>query len=229
MNALTKDNHATAVPLPLVAGERLDQPTFHTRYAAMPAGLKAELIGGVVYMPSPVRSEHGDLDQDLATWLGTYRRDLPFVRGGGNTTTILGDDSEPQPDQHLRIQESKGGLSRIVDGWVTGAPELIVEVGASSRSYDLGPKKGDYERAGVREYVFVGPDDGRVRWFLLREGRYVEHGPGTDGVFRSEVFPGLWLNAEALYAGDLDGLLRTLEEGLATADHAAFKARLAGL
>jgi Uma2 family endonuclease len=141
---------------------------------------------------------------------------------------VLGAFGETQPDQILYIPEALGGLSRIVDGYIAGPPELIVEVARSSRAFDLGKKKQDYERAGVPEYVVIELDPDRVHWFVLREGRYAEHPPGPDGVFRSEVFPGLWLDATAFYADDLEGLIATLDRGLATPEHAAFAARLAG-
>src|SRR5204862_339486 len=115
-----------------------------------------------------------------------------------------------------------------VDGYITGAPELVVEVARSSRAIDLGPKRTDYEQAGVREYLVVelGPD--RVHWLALRDGRFEDLAPRADGWFRSEVFPGLWLDPSALFSGDLDGLSAALERGLATPEHAAFVARLAG-
>jgi hypothetical protein len=51
---------------PLEAGQLLDQPTFHDRYAAMPPSTRAELIGGVVHMPSPMVRDHGEIDHYLA-------------------------------------------------------------------------------------------------------------------------------------------------------------------
>jgi Uma2 family endonuclease len=223
----TIDRPGKRVMPSLVAGERLDRATFHERYEAMPPGTWAELVGGVVYMPSPLRAEHGETDDHVGYWLAYYRRFTPGLRGGANTTTILGDYGEHQPDRQLRIPFERGGQSRVVDGYVTGPPELVIEVARSSRSFDLGPKKGDYERAGVLEYVFVGLDPDEIRWFVRREGRFVEEPPGPDGLHRSGVFPGLWLDPEALFAGDLNRLTEALEQGLATPEHAAFVARLA--
>ena len=154
----------------LVDGQRLDRPTFHERYAAMPGRTRAELVGGVVSMPSPLRSGHGDMDHYLGFWVVRYRQFTPGLASSANATTQLGDDSETQPDSQLRIPEELGGLTRIVDGYITGPPELIIEVGHSSRAYDLGPKKDDYEKAGVPEYLFVGVDPDEVRWFVRREG-----------------------------------------------------------
>jgi Uma2 family endonuclease len=213
---------------PLVEGQRLDRATFHERYAAMPPGTRAELVGGVVYMPSPLGIEHGERDSDLSDWLGHYKRHTRGVRKAQNATTQFGDYGEPQPDLQLRIPEELGGQTRIVGGFVVGAPELIVEVSKSTRGYDLGPKKDDYERAGVREYLFVGLDPREVRWFVRRDGRFADLPAGPDGVFRSEVFPGLWLDTRAFFDEDTDALIATLERGLATPEHAAFVERLAG-
>jgi Uma2 family endonuclease len=211
---------------PLTPGQRLDRATFHERYSAMPEDVRAELVEGIVYMPSPLSYEHGHLDHVTAYWLGHYRRRLPTIGSAGNATTILGVKDEVQPDCQLRIREESGGSTRIVDGFVSGPPELVVEIGKSSRSYDLGPKKAAYERAGVREYLFLGLVPEEVRWFALRDGRYVELVADADGLYHSEVFPGLWLDATALFAADLDTLIAALDRGLATPEHAAFAARL---
>ena len=214
---------------PLEAGQRLDQPTFHERYKAMPPGTRAELIGGVVYMPSPLSRNHGQSTCKISGWLFHYRRFTPGIRSAGNATVKLGPFGEHQPDNLLVIPEHMGGQSRIdADGYLTGPPELIVEIARSSRLIDLGPKKRDYELAGVPEYLVIEIDPDRVHWFVLREGRYIEKAPDADGVFRSEVFPGLWLDPSAFYANDLRPLITALDRGLATPEHAAFVARLSG-
>jgi Uma2 family endonuclease len=223
----TVDRHETRLVPPLVPGQRLDQPTFHERYLAMPPETRAELVGGVVYMPSPVRSEHGDFDDVVSYWLVHYRRYTAGVLSGKNVTTILGDSGEVQPDSQLRILEDRGGLTRIVDGYVVGPPEFIVEIARSSRRFDLGLKKRDYERAGVLEYLVLSVDPEEALWFLRQDDRLVPLAAGSDGVFRSKVFPGLWLDPVAFFAEDLDRMMAVLDEGLATAEHAAFAARLA--
>lgn len=222
----TLDRPERQVLPPLVAGERLDQPTFHERYEAMPPGTWAELVGGRVSMPSPLFDDHGGTGDVVSYWLGHYKRFTPGLRSSANATTILDVRGEVQPDHQLRIREERGGTARVVGGYVHGPPDLIVEVSRSSWRYDLGRKKKGYERAGVREYVVVrqGPD--RVYWFAPDGGRYREHLPGPDGLFRSVVFPGLWLDPVAVYSEDLDAIAAAVERGLATPEHAAFVARL---
>jgi Uma2 family endonuclease len=213
---------------PLVAGQRLDQPTFHERYEAMPPETRAELVGGVVYMPSPLRDDHGEIDNDVSGWLFHYKRHTPGVRSPNNATVKLDLGGEPQPDTQLRIPGELGGQSAVDErDYVIGAPELIVEIARSSRAYDLGAKKLDYERAGVQEYVVIELDPDRVHWFIRRGDHFENLPAGPDGVYRSEVFPGLWLDAQVLYAEDLDRLIGVLDQGIATPEHAAFAARFA--
>jgi Uma2 family endonuclease len=210
----------------LVAGDRLSRAEFERRYTAMPDVKKAELIEGVVYMPSPVSNRHATLHLRLGGWLLRYETATPGVQAGDNATVRLDFDNEPQPDLYLRILPEHGGQSRTGPEYVEGAPELIVEVALSSASYDLHDKKNAYRRNGVREYVVLRVADEAVEWFVLREGRYELLMAGADGILRSEVFPGLWLDTKLALAGDAVALLASLERGLASAEHAAFVERL---
>jgi Uma2 family endonuclease len=212
---------------PLEDGQRLDRATFHARYEAMPPGARAELVGGVVYMPSPLSLSHGNFDSLVTTWLTLYRRATPGVQAASNASVLLDDLGEPQPDVLLRILPECGGQSRDEGKYLGGAPELVVEVAGSSRALDLGPKFEDYRRAGVLEYLVVSLDPEEVAWFVRRGDRLEPLPPGPDGLFRSEAFPGLWLDARALFGDDMDGLIAALDRGTATPEHGEFVARLA--
>ncbi len=147
------------------------------------------------------------------------------MRGGDNSTLRLDLDNEPQPDGYLRLLPECGGQARLVDGYVVGAPELIVEVAASSVSYDLHDKLHAYRRNGVCEYLVWRVWDAVVDWFVLRGGRF-EPLPLVDGIYKSEVFPGLWLEPAAVLRGDPARVLHVLQQGLCSPEHAAFAARL---
>lgn len=222
----TAGRHAPVAP-PLVAGQRLDRAMFDERYRAMPAGTRAELIDGVVSMLSPVGPEHGRAHVPALVWLSYYEENTPGVEALDNTSTALGPRSEPQPDAILRVLTEAGGRTRLDRRTVLGVPELIVEVSHSTRSSDLGPKLADYERAGVLEYVVRALDPDEVLWHVLRDGRLVAVPPDLDGLHRSLAFPGLWLDPLALLARDTRRLRAVLDLGVATAEHAAFVARLA--
>ena len=221
------DAAASSLP-PLEAGEHLDRRTFHARYLAMPRGTRAELVGGRVYMASPVKDAHCTTHGDAMLWLAYYKTFTPGVSSRDDGTVILADDSEPQPDGALRIVT--GGQTRLDhDGYVVGCPELVCEVASSTASHDLHEKLADYDRYGAKEYVTVLVRTATVRWFRRdAAGRLVDVPPDADGVYRSSAFPGLWLEGAALLAGDTKRVLDTLTNGLATADHAAFAAELAG-
>ena len=211
----------------LIVGDRLTRAEFERRYDAMPDVRKAELIEGVVHMPSPVRADdHGEPHFDLIAWMGLYRAHTPGVAGGDNSSLKLDLDNMPQPDTYLRILAECGGRARIIGGYVTGSPELIGEVTASTASYDLHDKLHAYRRNGVQEYVVWRVWDLAVGWFVLREGQYDRRDPDADGVFRSEAFPGLWLDARALVEGDLARVLSVLQQGLADPAHAGFIQKL---
>lgn len=206
---------------PLENGDHLTQPEFHRRYEAMPEHVKAELIGGIVFMASPLRRPHSTHHGKLGMVLGFYEAHTPGVEALDNATTILGEDSEPQPDLALRILEDAGGQSTTnADEYVEGSPELIAEIAHSSRAIDLGLKKQDYEAAGVLEYVVVCVREKEILWFRLDEQRELR--ADREGIFRSEVFPGLWLDGPSLLTGKGKRLLEVVGQGLGSPEHAAF-------
>lgn len=215
----------SAVGFPeLESGDRLTRAEFERRYTAMPHLKKAELIEGVVYVPSPVtHPDHSAPHLRLTTWLGTYLAFTPGVDAGDNATIRLDLDNEPQPDAFLRILPECGGQSWNDGRYIGGAPELIAEVAASSASYDLHDKLHAYRRNGVREYLVWRVLDRAIDWFALRHERYE---PISADRLRSEVFPGLWLDAAALLRGDLAQVLALLQQGLASPEHAEFVRRL---
>ncbi len=131
-----------AGPSTLVEGQRLDQPTFHALYEAMPPGTRAELIDGVVYMPSPVGLAHGDAQLPALVWLDYYAENTPGVRALPEVTTILGWRSEPQPDGLLRILPECGGRTWDEGAFIGGAPELVVEVSKATRYVRPGAEEG---------------------------------------------------------------------------------------
>jgi Uma2 family endonuclease len=212
-----------AIP-PLQSGDRLTRPEFERRYAAMPHVKHAELIEGIVYMASPVRFEpHAEPHGDIITWLGTYKAYTPGVRLGDNPTVRLDLDNEPQPDGALLIDSDYGGNATISeDSYIEGAPELVVEVAASSAAIDTGDKKRAYRRNGVQEYLVWQVFDQKIDWYRLTTEDYVALVPDADGILQSNVFPGLWLDVNGMLSGDMQQVLAVLNEGIASETHRQF-------
>jgi Uma2 family endonuclease len=214
---------------PLENGDQLTIAEFERRYEAMPHVKKAELIDGVVYMPSPVTTDdHGEQHFDLIGWLGAYRAHTPGVQGADNATLrLLVGANEPQPDAFLRIRPEYGGQSSTSnDGYVVGAPEWIGEVSGTTASYDLHAKLLAYQHNGVQEYVVWRVRDHWIDWFVLQDGSFrpMQH---RRGIFRSKVFPGLWLDAISMLNGDVSQVLEVLARGIKSDEHRRFVARLA--
>jgi Uma2 family endonuclease len=218
----------SAVVPPLENGDRLTRPEFHRRYLAMPPHVRAELIEGVVVMASPVRfTIHGEPHAEFMHFTMTYKHATSGVRCADNATVQLDIDNEFQPDIFLLIDPARGGTATITaDGYIEGAPELVVEITSSSVSKDLGPKLNAYRRNGVQEYLVWRVQDEAIDWFVLRDGRYDRHTADADGITRSIVFPGLWLDIPAMLTGDLERVHAVLNDGLADPAHAAFVASL---
>jgi Uma2 family endonuclease len=186
----------------------------------------AELIGGIVYTPSPVSVEHGEIDGDVGGWLFVYRVATPGTASGLNTTSFLLEDC-PQPDVYLRILAECGGKSSVEGKYLHGAPELFAETSRSSASYDLHQKLELYQTAGVQEYLTVLLFEREIRWHVLVDGVYQVMPADADGVWRSRVFPGLWLDGQALLAGNMKQVLAKLNEGIASREHQDFVDHLA--
>ena len=214
--------------VPLEPGDRLTRDEFERRYEAMPQLKKAELIEGIVYMPSPVRlRRHSGPHLHFVTWLGTYEANTADVLAGDNGTARLDLENEPQPDALLMIEPACGGQARVSeDDYVEGAPELVGEVSSSSASFDLHTKLHVYQRNGVREYVVWRVLDREIDWFVLRGSQFQRQAPAGAGLLRSEVFPGLWLDAAAMVRGDMARVLAVLQQGLNSPEHAEFVRRL---
>ncbi|MBI3915248.1 MAG: Uma2 family endonuclease [Chloroflexi bacterium] len=212
----------------LNAGDHLSRAEFERRYAAYPEIKKAELVEGVVFMPSPIRAQkHAQPHADIIAWLGAFRAATPGVVSYDNATVRLDFENEVQPDVLLRLEPAYGGKSRVTaDDYLEGAPELVIEIAASSVAYDLHEKKRVYQRTGVLEYLALQVEEQKADWFVLREGVYEALRLDEQGILRSEAFPGLWLQPAAFWKDELAEMLRVLQEGLATPEHSAFAARL---
>ncbi len=198
---------------PLESGDVLDAHEYWRRYCAGPKKLKAERIIGKVFITSPQRAVHqGNPHLLLAQWIATYAMHDPTLIGSDNATVRMNTDNDPQPD--LCLLRANGQTHFDDEGYIIGAPEMIVEIAGSSVSYDFGEKRAVYEAAGVGEYLVFETIEGRIEWWRLESGRFVEIRP-DGGSYKSVLFPGLWLDAEALRSANAMKLIETLQQGMA--------------
>src|SRR5437867_5781354 len=87
----------------LATGDHMTREEFHRIYAATDDAFRAELIGGIVYVPSPLKRRHGIHHLLLGALFAAYAARTPGVEAGDNATVLLGEDAEPQPDLYLRL------------------------------------------------------------------------------------------------------------------------------
>lgn len=216
------------VPPPLEAGDCLDQSTFHQRYSAMPENFRAELIGGIVHVPSPLKPEHGYVHALLIHLLTEDHLSTPGTLVFDNTTAILGPTSEPQPDSYFIVSPERGGQMRYNEtGYLEGPPEWIGEVASSTEAIDLHRKKEDYELHGVQEYLVVALRQQQVFRFVAENDELKSCEPDTDGIHRSRQFPGLWIDSEALLQRNGSQLRDVLRQGMESQEHLDFVESLA--
>lgn len=216
-----------ADPPPLQPGDNLTRAEFLRIWEQHPEIKFAELLGGVVYMPSPLTRQHGTTDNRAAGWLWVYHAHTPGTESGCNATTLMADDETPQPDDYLRILPEHGGQSGNEGKYVSGSPELIAEICVSSATYDLNQKLGLYERANVQEYLAILIQEQEIRWHRLTSKGYKLLAPAEKMIWKSKIFPGLWLDGKAMLDGDAAKVLAVLQKGLKSPEHAAFVRKLA--
>lgn len=215
-------------------GDQLRQPEFHDLYNEMPDDYKAELVGGIVFEPSPLGLDHSDAQTYLTGAFLSYAGQTPGLQTGDNATVILSDEDEVQPDHFLRILPKHGGQSSDVlernrkskqkgCKYIQGAPELVAEIAHSSRAIDLHLKKERYRMGGVQEYVVVCLEPQKIYWFDLRNQSELH---AADGVLRSSIFPGLWVNESAIFQCDYSRLMETISVGMRTNEYLEFSKKL---
>lgn len=190
-------------------GDRLNREEFERRYTASKIK-KAELIEGIVHVASPLRfTSHGEPHSQIIGWLFTYQSMVAGLKVGIEPTVRLDDDNEPQPDAVLFRVDGNARIDE--DGYISGAPELIAEIAASTVSYDLHSKKRIYELNGVKEYIVWRTLDRQIDWFILESGKYNQLEPDDSGIICSREFAGLRLDVNAILSNDVSAVLSALK------------------
>ena len=226
MNTISRPVSPPAEAPELHNGDRMSREEFHRIYSQMPEDFTAELVEGIVYVASPLKRRHGKPHLYLGSVFALYEASTPGVDASDNTTLLLGEEGEPQPDLYLRILPQFGGQSGTSeDDYVEGAPELIAEVAYSTHSIDLHAKRRDYKRYGVVEYLVANVRDRRLVWIDLKADKEIP--VDQDGIVRVRTFPGLWIDGAALFRNDHSRLMKVLQQGLVSSEHSEFVRRLA--
>ena len=206
----------------LVSGMRLTRDEFLRHCEAWPELEDVELIGGVVHIPQYVTAIHGDFHCLFSGWLGIYMFDTPGIKGLSRASWIMNEWNVSQPDISYIILPEYGGQLKKDKGIAVGAPALILEVSDEGAKVELGEKFKLYENVGVQEYIVADAESQKIYWFHLHNGKYQPLEPGEDGVYRSKLFPGLWLDVDALYQHATKRFREIIQAGLQSSEHIEF-------
>lgn len=181
--------------------EVMERMTAADFFRDAPEDRKAELIDGVMIMPSPPLIAHEMLQDFLYRLLGDYVEDQRLGRIFGSRTAVeLELFYAPEPDI-LFIANDR--LHIIGEKGILGAPDFVIEIlSASTAQNDRGPKMRAYERAGVREYWLIDPyGPAGSEFYQLQEGRFRPHAPSAEGILTSTTVRGFWIDLNWLWAG----------------------------
>ena len=155
-------------------------------FRMLPEGTLCEVIDNVLYMsPAPLYSHQrlvGLLFKNLSVYLDQTQTGEAIISPFDVYFENL--QSAVQPDVLVLLNETRHILKE--DGYIHGAPDIIVEVLSSDKKKDLVKKKNLYERAGVKEYFTVNPVDRETSSWLLKENVYV-HQYAVAGKFKSSI------------------------------------------
>lgn len=167
-----------------------------------PEDQKAELIDGVMIMPSPPLTIHEQLFSFLFRLLGGYTEELELGEILGSRTAVALDaNNAPEPDI-LFVSADRRHI--IQEKGVMGAPDLVIEIlSAGTVRYDRGTKFDAYERAGVRELWLIDPyGPTGTEFYCLEGGRFQPFISDADGILRSAAVSGFWIDVNWLWPQD---------------------------
>lgn len=159
-------------------------------------GVRADLIGGRVFMHSPVSLRHARLVNFLdhllrsyleVTELGELHRESVAVRLSVRETF--------QPDLAFFTRSQVG---RLLETHAPLCPAFIVEaLSPGTAERDRGPKFAAYELHGLQEYWILDPQQPGHR-FYRRAGDMLEEFAASEDRIESVSIPGFWVRREWL-------------------------------
>ena len=160
---------------------------------------RIEIINGEAVMMAPPSRIHQKISVELSRQLANYLEGkkcevyhAPFAvrlfEQDGDTPDEV--DTMVEPDIAVVCDKNK-----LDKHGCKGAPDMVVEIlSPSTRRHDRLVKLGLYQRAGVREYWIVNPEDKTVQVLLLEDGKLLPHEDyGRDDVAKVNALDGCFI------------------------------------
>ena len=168
---------------------------------------RAELIGGEIVMMAPTSRVHqkisGELFRQLANFLEGKKCEVyaaPFAVRLFEKSGDAPEDVDTMVEPDISVVCDHGKLD---SHGCKGAPDLVVEVlSPSTQRHDRLVKLDLYQRAGVREYWIISPEEKTAQVFLLQNGLLLPwevYGPKDVG--KVNVLDGCFVEWSKVFAG----------------------------
>jgi Uma2 family endonuclease len=164
----------------------------------------AEWVDGEVVWMSPLSGEHQQLGRFLLRLLSDFveEHNLGDIRYERFQMKLAPDLPGREPDL---LFVAKANFSRLKQTYLDGPADLVVEiVNPDGRERDTEEKFREYQQGGVQEYWIVDRSLKQAEFYQLGADRIYDRMPvSDDGLFYSQVLPGLWLRVEWLWQDPL--------------------------
>jgi len=155
-------------------------------YRMLPEGTRCEVIFNELIMSPSPSSQHQFLLGELYVLLYTFLKGKNIGKAVLSPLDVYFEEyiSAVQPDIIVLLNET---LSKVEKDGLYGAPDIAIEILSQNKSYDTKRKRALYEKAGVKEYFMIDPENNKVTLLTLNaSGLYDQTYEGV-GMLKSAV------------------------------------------
>ena len=201
---------ATAVPVPLPPPAT--GLTFEEFLARSDEDTWAEWVDGEVIDLMTATNWHQGIVSFLSAllqfWIEAHEGGRVFV-----APFLMRLRSRPSGREPDVLYIAPENLGRLQDVYLDGPSDIVVEVvSPESRRRDRDVKFFEYERAGVREYWLIDPDNQDAEFYRRDDTGVFRRVPvEDDGIYRSAVLAGFGLDVNWLWRRPLPTLMSVLK------------------
>lgn len=155
-------------------------------YRMLPEGTRCEVVFNELTMSPAPTPLHQFLLSDLHALIYLHLKETGIGKVASSPIDVYleNHDSVIQPDLLVILN---GDLHKIRQDGIYGAPSIIIEILSRNKGYDTKRKRALYEKAGVKEYFMIDPDNKRTTLLTLNTDGIYEQAYEEAGVLRSSI------------------------------------------
>lgn len=155
-------------------------------FRMLPEGTRCEVIFNELIMSPSPSSQHQFLLADLHVLLYTFLKDKGIGKAVLSPFDVYFENyiSAVQPDLIVLLNET---LNKVEKDGLYGAPDIAIEILSQNKSYDTKRKRALYEKAGVKEYFMIDPENKKVTLLTLNASGLYEQTYEETGILRSDI------------------------------------------